>query len=503
MSKEMTAATVYVVEDVSKEKEETSISYPESTQLKVDKHGNVLDPQPSDNPHDPLNWSNIKKSTILLIVSFAAFLPDYGSATGAVMLIPQAAIWNTTPDTVNHSQAGNVIMLGFGGLVACILSSYFGRAPVLFWFIVNAVWTAVWCATATSFNQFMAARILNGFFSTVSQGCGMMFIEDMFYFTQKPRRVNILSGFIIFSPYLGPSLSAFMLTTQSWRTGFGLYSALTGLALILIVLFVDETYYDRTLADSEQPKRVSRFLRLIGTEQFKSRHLRNSFKDSIMRPIKVLMRPTMFLSSVYYAMTFAWVVGINTTLSIFFTSTYNFGLKQIGFFYFTPIVATLLAETTGHWLHDYIGNRYIKRHNGEFRPETRLQAIFLSFPFTVAGLVLLGFALEKHYHYMVASLGWGMYVFSVLILTTALNAYNLDCYPEASGEINAWINFSRATAGFAASYFMIPWLTKVGAIAAFSIMAGICAVALCIIIFMFIFGPRLRKWSGPLNFHTF
>lgn len=51
----------------------------------------VLVPQPSEDHNDPLNWSPVKKHLILLIISFAAFLPDYGSATGAVTLLPQAA----------------------------------------------------------------------------------------------------------------------------------------------------------------------------------------------------------------------------------------------------------------------------------------------------------------------------------------------------------------------------------------------------------------------------
>lgn len=51
----------------------------------------ILIPQPSDSPHDPLNWSHLKKHVILFIISAAAFLPDYGSATGAVTLLPQAA----------------------------------------------------------------------------------------------------------------------------------------------------------------------------------------------------------------------------------------------------------------------------------------------------------------------------------------------------------------------------------------------------------------------------
>lgn len=51
----------------------------------------VLIPQPSDDPRDPLNWSPFKKHVMLFIVSFAASLPDFSSAVGAVTLIPQAA----------------------------------------------------------------------------------------------------------------------------------------------------------------------------------------------------------------------------------------------------------------------------------------------------------------------------------------------------------------------------------------------------------------------------
>lgn len=60
--------------------------------VKTTKDGHiVLIPQPSDSPQDTLNLSKAKKHVVLLVVSFAALLPDYGSATGAVTLIPQAA----------------------------------------------------------------------------------------------------------------------------------------------------------------------------------------------------------------------------------------------------------------------------------------------------------------------------------------------------------------------------------------------------------------------------
>jgi hypothetical protein len=52
----------------------------------------ILIPQPSEDPHDPLNWSSWRKHITLIVISMTAFLPDYGSATGAVALIPQSKL---------------------------------------------------------------------------------------------------------------------------------------------------------------------------------------------------------------------------------------------------------------------------------------------------------------------------------------------------------------------------------------------------------------------------
>lgn len=76
-------------------------------------------------------------------------------------------------------------MLGAGGVVVVMLAAYFGRLPVLSWFLVLALATAIWCAAAQTFESFMAARILSGFFSTVAQGGGLMFINDLFFFHER------------------------------------------------------------------------------------------------------------------------------------------------------------------------------------------------------------------------------------------------------------------------------------------------------------------------------
>lgn len=50
----------------------------------------VLNPKTSQDADDPLNWSLTKKNTILAIISFVAFLPDFAASLSSVSLIPQS-----------------------------------------------------------------------------------------------------------------------------------------------------------------------------------------------------------------------------------------------------------------------------------------------------------------------------------------------------------------------------------------------------------------------------
>lgn len=102
------------------------------------------------------------------------------------------------------------------------------------------------------------------------------------------------------SPYLGPLLGAFMTETKPWPTPFWVFTALSALALILTVLFVQETYYDRSIPADEQPPRGSRVARLTGIAQWRSRHLRNSLGQAVWRVVSVILKPTVFLANLYY-----------------------------------------------------------------------------------------------------------------------------------------------------------------------------------------------------------
>ncbi|KAL8896447.1 MAG: hypothetical protein Q9207_007704 [Kuettlingeria erythrocarpa] len=303
---------------------------------------------------------------------------------------------------------------------------------------------------------------------------------------------------------MGPLLTAFMLTRLDWAWPFWILTLMTGLCMLAIGLLMDETYYDRRIPIDRQPRRSSRFLRVIGVEQWRSRHLRNTFSEAMARPFRVLLKPTVLISFVYFLFTFAWVVGINTTLSIFLVPLYGFGAKQIGYIYFAPITAAILGQACGHYLHDFVARQYTRRSKSGFQPEARLLVIYLATPFMLAGLILIGFSLSGDgYHYMVTAVAWGLYVFGIMITTVGLTAYNLDSYPEASGETAAWIGCARTSGGFIISYFQVRWAEAAsGPRGSFAVQAGITAAAVLLVILLSLCGRRIRQWSGDLNFKT-
>lgn len=116
------------------------------------------------------------------------------------------------------------------------------------------------------------------------------------------------------------------------------------------------------------------------------------------------------------------------------------------------------------------------------------------------GIILLGFSLQRAWHYMVTAVVWGLFVFGIMIATTAINGYVLDAYPEASGEVAAWINVGRSVGGFIIVYFEIKWVQAMGSIKALAIQAAIVLCAFFIIVFLQVWGRKLRHWQGQITF---
>lgn len=80
-----------------------------------------------------------------------------------------------------------------------------------------------------------------------------------------------------------------------------------------------------------------------------------------------------------------------------------------------------------------------------------------------------------------------------MVVSVGLSAYQLSVYPEESGEVGAWINFSRTASGFVVACFQVRWVARVGPGVRSSTQAAVCAGFLPFIVVLHIWEKRLRK----------
>jgi len=317
-----------------------------------------------------------------------------------------------------------------------------------------------------------------------------------YFFHEHPRAINHVEFLVVLSPYVGPLVACFVNASLSWNWSFWLASILTGVALVLTV-FLDETLFDHSVPAAERVPRGPYIWRLLGVEQAKSWNQR-SLSECLMRPVVAITKLPVLMVIVYYFLNFAWVIGVNTTISIWLTDYFDFTLRGIGYFYFFGIVGCVLGWFVGHWLHDAVGGAYARRHAGHIDPEARLLIAYPATAILAISLIVLGLEFQYRWHYMVLAVFAALQCFGVMIATTAANAYLLDSYPEGSGEVGAWISASRNWSGSMSTFIQIEWVEEIGPARAFGAQAGITIISMVLLALLQVYGKRLRARQGRM-----
>lgn len=145
--------------------------------------------------------------------------------------------------------------------------------------------------------------------------------------------INIWSGGVIVAPYLSPLIEAFITWKADWPWGFLVYSILNVVGWFLIIFWADETWYARSLSGTSAPPPVkrSRVKRLLGQEQWPYMRANGAtFTKAVMRPIIAMSKVPVFLTVTFYFINFAWVIGVNTTTSVWLPKFYGFDAKDLG-----------------------------------------------------------------------------------------------------------------------------------------------------------------------------
>ena len=142
----------------------------------------------------------------------------------------------------------------------------------------------------------------------------------------------------------------------------------------------------------------------------------------------MLAYPSVLLPALYYALSFGFgSVLFAVTGSATFGSLYHFDTVGVGLAIgLSTFVGTLLGELLAGPVSDRLLYLYRRAHEGDSKPEARLQAIWPGFVLLPVGVIIEGVCIQHRTHWAGPVIGIGIGCFGLQIISTNVYAYVTD-----------------------------------------------------------------------------
>lgn len=180
------------------------------------------------------------------------------------------------------------------------MSTWWGRAPTIFWTALISAFLNLGVALSPDWQTYYVTRVVQGLFSNAPPSIAIAFIRDMFFFHERARKIGLWTTLFIASPYFGPLFGNFMLAgLLDWRPALWLWVAMQTLFVVACILFLDETWYNRDIADELQPRRGSGFMnrmsRVMGIWQIRHHSQFLTLRHSVVRFVQAILKPVLLV----------------------------------------------------------------------------------------------------------------------------------------------------------------------------------------------------------------
>lgn len=177
----------------------------------------VLVPQPSADPHDPLNWSTKWKVMAIIASTSVSFTQGFGPLALAPAFGFYIEAFHCTLEQAIQFTGVSILVLGFSNFIWVPLSTSFGRRGVYITSQLICLGSMIWRARAQTYGSFMGACILNGIGAGPAESIQPAVIADIFF-------LHDVSAFLV-----GQQVSTCRLTQSSaWHVEHSLLDSLHG-----------------------------------------------------------------------------------------------------------------------------------------------------------------------------------------------------------------------------------------------------------------------------------
>ncbi|KAL4731093.1 hypothetical protein ACLX1H_000053 [Fusarium chlamydosporum] len=442
----------------------------------------TLSPPPfeaiDDNVASIPSW---RKWVILFVVCWMPLPMTFWSTAIMPANIEVASDLKTPLTTITTVNAGVFVAQALSGLIWLPISTIIGRRYA--YLAANSVLClcAVGCATVPNLPGFASLWVLGGTTGPFFLVAGQTILADIFDPTVRGTAVGFFLGSCVSANTIAPLLGSVIATYTSWRIIYAVEAGMSLLGLILSFLFIPRS------SEVENPKLAEPRPRT-----------RQEILQTInpMHVFRQFVYPKVIIANIACGLLGFNQYGLLSSVRRVINPRFNLTSPlHSGLFYLAPGAGFLAGSTVGGMISDVVVKRYVRKRNGERRPEDRLKSSLPSVLIILPlGTLLYGWSVQKRIGGMalpiVSSFIEG---FGLMASFSGLNTYAAEVRPMhrtavITGKYVIQYSFGAISVGG-----IVPMVDKIGVGWAFTVTTFISMIAGIFILLIALFSKTWKQ----------
>ena len=406
------------------------------------------------------------------------------------------------------------LFMGIGNLIAMPWAFTCGRRPVFLASMLLLIGAGIWCQCSGSLGSHIAGRNIMSLAAGQSEALSPMIIQEIHFLHERGRKVawfifiqNVTAGIFFV-------VSTYMVNVWGWRWWYGFFTILNAVIFMLSVVFVSESYFERSDEDVRGESPDSKIADAPGTnggiEQYPPRSWRDDIKPVVVKP-RLREIPTFYKQMLqgFCIPTIFWLLVLNgshlgvyvfqasTFAGILMSPPYLFTFEALGYVQAGQIACCLVFLPLLGYGSDLVIKFFSRRNAGLHKPEYRLPVIAIPAVVGVICGILYGQAAANPEKWSAAGIvvGYNASFFAFLGANIVGITYAVDSFPQRAAPFLVVVCAGRGFISFGLSYATLPAVKTLGYDKTMIVEVVICAVLALIAVPIFFVGPRIRRFA--------
>lgn len=500
-------------------------------QLKRDKKNRILNPQPSDDPNDPLNWPLWRRDLILAILSLVSVIAATASPLLAADSVTLAVDFARSFPDAALLTGYHLLGVGVAGFVFVASARIWGKRHLFLFGCLLMVAASAWGGSTVhghSYKSLLWARLFQGValapFEALVNAC----VGDLYFVHERGTRMALTNVSLFGGAFLTPVFVGIITNNIGWQWSFYFISILMAGGFLLILFFVPETAYRRASSLNTDTASTSSSMEFLPTSHgesvelnekgassgstttgayapkktlmqnlmpFDGRKTDEPFFKLLLRPFPLFLHPGILWACLTQGVIIGWTVMVGVIIAAVFLGPPLFlDEEHTGYIYTAAFIGSIIGLILSGLLSDSMASAMTRLNHGKYEPEFR---ILLVLPMLICcGIGLYGFGIATanvmKYGEIVTEVFVAFIIVGMVMGAVASALYIVDAHREIAVEAFTCLLIFKNMLSFGMTFGAYQWLFSIGIRELFTILGSI-QVGVCLLaVPMYVFGKRNR-----------